>query len=98
VGGCIRPPVKVKNVRPIYPASLSEAGVQGAVLLEANIASDGRTNVVRVIASPHPGLERAAIEAVSQWEFAPTTLNGSIIETPMNISVTFRLPEAAAQP
>ncbi|MBI4485927.1 MAG: TonB family protein [Acidobacteria bacterium] len=98
VGGCIRPPVKVKDVRPIYPALLSEAGVEGVVLLVANIASDGKTNVVRVVSSPHPELERAAIDAVSQWEFAPTLLNGAVIDTPMNISVTFKLPEAAAQP
>lgn len=98
VGGCIRPPVKVKDVRPVYPASLSEAGIEGVVLLEANLASDGTTRVVRVVSSPHPELERAAVDAVSQWEFAPTTLNGTVIDTPMNVSVTFRLPEAGAQP
>lgn len=98
VGGCIGPPVKVKDVRPIYPASLSDAGVQGVVLLEAQIGSDGTTKVVRVVSSPDPALERAAIDAVSQWEFAPTMLNGRVIDTPMNISVTFRLPQPAAQP
>ena len=98
VGGCIGPPVKLKDVRPIYPASLSDTGVEGIVLLEAQIGTDGTTKIVRVVSSPHPDLERAAIDAVSQWEFAPTTLNGSVIETQMNVSLTFRLPEAAARP
>jgi TonB family protein len=90
IGGCVGPPVKVKDVRPVYPQSLSDAGIEGSVLLEARIDSDGKTRDLRVVSSPHPALEGAAVDAVVQWEFAPTTLNGSAIDTPMNITVTFK--------
>jgi TonB family protein len=98
VGGCIGPPIKVTHVRPIYPASLSEAGIEGVVLLQTLIGIDGNVKDLRVVSSPHPGLEQAALAAVAQWEFTPTTLNGSAIDTRMNVSVSFRLPETQAQP
>lgn len=91
------PPVKVKDVVPVYPAALSESGVEGTVILEAQVGADGKTKDIRVISSPHPALERAAIDAVSGWEFVPTTLNGNEIDTPMNISVTFTRPAAPPQ-
>ena len=97
VGGCVRPPVKMKDVRPIYPPALSESGIEGVVTLEATIAADGKTKDLRVISSPHPGLDRAAIDAVSGWEFLPTTLNNNEIDTPMTISVSFTQPSGTPQ-
>jgi TonB family protein len=89
VGGCIGPPVKVKDVRPLYPPALSESAMRGIVSIEGQIGMDGRMKDMRVISSPHPAFERAALDAVGEWEFTPTTLNGRVVDTRINVSVTF---------
>jgi TonB family protein len=48
---------------------------------------------MRVTASPHPEFERAALDAVGDWEFLPTSLNGQVIETRITISVSFAPPQ-----
>lgn len=97
VGGCIGPPVKVKDVRPLYPPSLSESAMRGIVSIEGQIGTDGRMKDMRVISSPHPAFERAALDAVGEWEFTPTTLNGRVVDTRINVSVSFA-PAPPAQP
>ena len=89
VGGCIGPPAKLRDVRPIYPPALETSGVQGEVEIEATIGSDGRVTNMRVVSSPHPDFERSALDAVGAWEFAPTTLNGRAVETRMKVRVGF---------
>ena len=89
VGGCIGPPVKVKDVRPLYPPALRESAMRGTVSIEGQIGTDGRMKDMRVISSPHPGFERAALDAVGEWEFTPTTLNGRVVDTRINVSVSF---------
>jgi TonB family protein len=90
IGGCIAPPFKVKDVRPLYPPNLRGANVEGPVLLDGRIGTDGRMKDLRVVSSPHPDLERAALDAVSEWEFAPTMLNGRTVETRIGITVRFQ--------
>ena len=84
LGGNIRPPRKVKDVRPGYP------GAAGNVELAATIGTDGSVIDVQVVKSDHPELAPAAIDAVRQWEFTSTLLNCIPIEVQMNVSVTFR--------
>jgi protein TonB len=92
VGGNIRPPVKIKDVRPTYPASMAEAGLSGVVPLEAVIGRDGSVTLVRVLsAQVHPDFALAAADAVRQWQFRPTLLNGQAVEVIMSVSVTFDL-------
>jgi TonB family protein len=92
VGGNIRAPIKIKDVRPTYPASMAEAGLAGVVPLEAVIGRDGGVSVVRVLsAQVHPDLALAAADAVRQWRFRPTLLNGQEVEVIMSVSVTFDL-------
>jgi TonB family protein len=92
VGGNIKPPMKLKDVRPIYPAAMREAGLAGVVPLEAIIGADGTVASVRVVsAQVHPGLALAAAEAVRQWKFSPTLLNGRAVEVVMNVTVRFDL-------
>lgn len=93
VGGCIGPPVKTKDVRPIYPATLANAGLAGKVIIQGVIGTDGRMKEMRVVSSPHPDLERAALDAVGQWEFTATTLNDRAIETRINVDVGFSTAE-----
>jgi TonB family protein len=92
VGGNVEPPRKTHDVRPVYPESMREAGIEGVVPLEAIIDRAGTVQSVRVLtAAVHPELVRAAADAVRQWRFDPTRLNGTPVEVVMNVSITFEL-------
>ncbi len=75
VGGNIKPPQKTKDVRPVYPPIAQSARVQGVVIIEATIGPNGQVQDARVLRSI-PLLDQAALDAVRQWEFTPTLLNG----------------------
>lgn len=89
-GGDIRPPAKTKHVAPIYPSIARQNGVQGTVILEAIISEDGVVRDLRVLRSI-PLLDNAAMDAVRQWQFTPTLLNGQRIPVLMTVTVTFKL-------
>jgi TonB family protein len=83
------PPVKLKDVKARFPDSLKGTKVDGVVLLRGTIGPDGYLHNLQVVASPHPDLSASAMEAVSQWQFAATQLDGILIETPINVTVNF---------
>jgi periplasmic protein TonB len=89
-GGNIRPPQKVHHVAPTYPPIAQAARVSGVVVLEALIAEDGSVRDVKVLSSK-PLLDSSAIEAVRQWRFTPTLLNGVPVQVIMTVTVTFAL-------
>jgi protein TonB len=90
VGGEVNPPVKIKDVRPAYPAIAQAAGVQGVVIIQAVIDPSGQVVDTKVLRS-HPLLEAAALDAVRQWEYSPTLLNGQPISVVMTVTVNFAL-------
>src|SRR5215472_8387491 len=92
VGGNVPPPKKVKDVRPDYPALAQSARVQGVVIIEATIGPDGRVQDARVLRSI-PLLDASALEAVTQWEFTPTTLNGMPVPVIMTVTVNYTLQD-----
>ena len=75
VGGEIKPPTQTKRVTPPYPPEAQAAGVQGIVIMEATIGADGKVTDVRVLRSI-PLLDQAAMDAVRQFEYTPTVING----------------------
>lgn len=89
VGGSIKPPQKVVDVAPVYPPIALAAGVEGVVILETVIAADGSVRDVQVLRSI-PLLDAAAVEAVRQWRFTPTLLNGEPVPVVMTVTVAFR--------
>ena len=94
VGGNIRPPTKTHDAHPVYPASMRDAGREGRVPLEAIIGRDGAVVSVRVAtAQVHPDFVQAAIDAVQQWRFTPTMLNGKPVEVVMTVTVEFTLED-----
>jgi len=94
VGGNIRAPRKLVNVNPLYPDSMRDAGREAAVSLDAVIGTDGSVTSVRVISADiHPDFAIAAAEAVRQWKFDPTLLNGVPVEVQMTVTVEFRLTQ-----
>jgi protein TonB len=90
VGGAIQAPKKIKDQNPTYPPIAQSARVQGVVILEATIGPDGRVQDVRVLRSI-PLLDAAAIEAVRQWVYTPTLLNGVPVPVIMTVTVNFTL-------
>jgi TonB family protein len=90
VGGNLKIPQKVKHVAPVYPPIAQSAGVQGVVILELIIDRDGSVGYSRILRSI-PLLDQAAIDAVSQWEFTPTMLNGAPVPVIMTATVQFTL-------
>ena len=94
IGGNIRPPRKLVNVQPVYPESMRDAGLEGVVPLGALIGADGTVTSVRVTgAQVHPELARAAADAVRQWRFSPTLLNGEAVEVFMSVAVVVSLQD-----
>jgi protein TonB len=90
VGSGIRPPQKVHHVAPSYPDIARSARVSGVVILEALIGEDGSIRDVKVLRSV-PLLDTPALEAVRQWRFTPTLLNGVPVPVIMTVTVSFTL-------
>src|SRR5262249_22041520 len=81
VGGNIQEANLIYEIEPTYPEQALQAGIEGAVLLEAVIAKSGSVENLRLISwRSHPFLVKAAMEAVKQWRYQPTLLNGEPIE------------------
>jgi TonB family protein len=90
IGGTIPPPTKIKDVRPAYPLEAQAGRVQGVVIVEARVEADGTVSDVRVLRSI-PLLDQAALDAVKQWEFTATLLDGKPVPVIMTVTVNFRL-------
>ena len=85
VGPRVRPPARILDKKPVYPAEAREAGVQGVVILETGIATDGRVSEARILRSVEK-LDMAALDAVLGWKFQPV---GFPIQ--MTVTVNFTL-------
>jgi periplasmic protein TonB len=90
VGGLIREPVKTRHVPPVYPQIAIAARVSGIVVIDAIIGTDGAVREARVL-SGSPLLNQAALEAVRQWRYTPTTLNNVPVPVIMTVTVRFNL-------
>jgi protein TonB len=90
VGGLIVAPVKTRDVRPVYPAIAQTARVQGVVIIEATIGPNGAVQAATVLRSI-PLLDQAALDAVRQWQFTPSFLNGVAVPVIMTVTVNFML-------
>jgi protein TonB len=90
VGGQIKEPKKLKNVPPVYPDIARQARVQGVVILECTISPQGKVTEVRVLKGI-PLLDQSAMDAVKQWVYTPTLLNGVPVPVIMTVTVNFRL-------
>ena len=99
LAGVVRPgngvtiPRILRQVRPQYTAEAMRAKVQGGVLLECVVQTDGTVGDVRVVRSLDTtyGLDQEAIKAAKQWKFAPGTRNGEPVPVMVTIELTFTL-------
>jgi TonB family protein len=92
VGGNVQAAKIVRQVRPVYPEHLKTAGISGTVVLQAVIGAEGQVmNVESIDPDVHPDLVAAATDAVMQWQYQPTLLNGQPVEIITLINVNFTL-------
>jgi TonB family protein len=91
VGGNVKAARLLKQTRPVYPDSAKARGAAGVVLLRTVILMDGSTAKLIPSADSDPELAEAAMQAVKQWKYQPTLLNGQPVETETTISIQFDL-------
>ena len=93
VGGNVMAAMLIYGPKPQYPELALKARISGVVHLHAFIAADGTMQSLTVIPPAHPLLTPAAMEAVRQWRYKPTLLNGQPVEVETTIDVTFSVPD-----
>jgi periplasmic protein TonB len=92
MGGDVQAARLLKKVMPVYPPLARQVRVSGAVQLIGVIAKDGTIQQLQLV-SGHPLLVRAALDAVRQWIYRPTLLNGQAVEVIAPITVFFTLSQ-----
>ena len=90
IGGNVQATKLISQPRPVYPLEAKQARIQGTVSMVATIAKDG-TIVNLVVIGGHPLLAPSALEAVKQWVYQPTLLNGNPVEVETQIDVNYTL-------
>jgi TonB family protein len=82
----------LSRVEPEYPDQARQDNVQGDVLLEVRIGTDGTVEGVQLLSGPQP-LAQASSDAVRQWRFKPHMLNGQAVKMQTRVTLSFRLPQ-----
>jgi protein TonB len=90
VGGNVQQANLIRKITPIYPPLAKQARIQGTVRFTAIIGKDGSIQNLQLV-SGHPLLVPAAQDAVRQWLYRPTLLNGEPVEVITQIDVNFTL-------
>jgi periplasmic protein TonB len=90
VGGNVKPPVKTKDVKPVYPAIAVQSRLQGVVIIDATIGTDGKVKDTKIIRSMKV-FDDAAVAAVRGFEYKPTVVDGRPVQVIMTIPVNFSL-------
>lgn len=90
VGGSVLASKILQRPQPVYPELARRARIEGVVTLHGIITREGRIGQLRIL-SGHPLLVKAAFDAVSQWVYSPTLLNGQPVEVEAPIEVRFSL-------
>jgi len=89
-GGAVTAASLINRVQPNYPPLARQTRISGTVRLHAIISKEGTVQQLEVL-SGHPLLVQAALDAVRQWRYRPTTLNGEPVEVDTTIDVIFSL-------
>jgi protein TonB len=90
IGGNVQAARLINRVQPVYPEEASKEKISGTVKLHVVIAKDGKIQQIQVV-SGHPLLVQSAIDAVRQWQYQPTLLNGQSVEVDTQVDVIFSL-------
>lgn len=87
IGGNIRTPKKLQDMKPIYPFALR--GTPGRVVLMGRLNTEGAIDEIEVISSTHPEFTDATVTAVNQWQFAATVLNCEPVPVKIRITTNY---------
>ena len=90
VGGVVKAPVKIVDVRPIYPALAKQTRAHGMVEIDIVVGPEGDVAQARVTKSV-PLLDRAALDAVKKWKYAPTIVNGVAVPVKLSVGLSFAM-------
>lgn len=88
IGGQIKPPRLISSVLPVYPTMAKGAGIEGDVVVDTSIDKTGRVIATKIVSGP-PMLRQAAIDALRQWKYEPSQLNGEPIDTQTVVTIRF---------
>lgn len=94
IGGLIKAPELIHKVQPTYPDLAVAARLGGVVILEATVGADGQVDSVRVLVSQNRLFDRAAIDAVKQWQYSPLVLNGTSVPFVLTVTVNFSVRQS----
>lgn len=92
VGGNVQAANLIRQIKPNYPPLAKQARISGTVRFNAIISKDGTIQNLTLV-SGHPLLVQAAQDAVRQWQYRPTMLNGEAVEVQTQIDVNFTLAQ-----
>jgi len=90
-GGCVTPPRKLADAKPVYPGWHMEAGVSGVVVIEGRLRTDGSVGDMQPAQGNDPDFAAAAMHAIRLWHFSPVRLNGVPVEVRIQVTVDFRI-------
>jgi protein TonB len=90
IGGDVKAPERIRYVPPVYPEIAANANVGGVVIINALIDDEGNVVQAKVIRSV-PLLDQASLDAVLQWKYVPTRVNGVAVPVVMTVTVNFSL-------
>jgi protein TonB len=93
IGGNVQAAMLIYGPKPVYPPLAKQARISGTVHLHAFISKEGTIQTLTVIPPAHPLLAPAAVDAVRQWRYKPTMLNGEPVEVETTIDVSFMLAQ-----
>jgi len=88
VGGEIKPPRLVSSVLPIYPSAARDAGIEGDIVVDTTIDKTGKVTAMKVV-SGNAMLRQAALDALRQWKYEPSKLNGEPVPVQMTVTIKF---------
>ena len=90
-GSGIEPPRLLREVKADYSEDARRLGIQGEVVMEIVVMSNGSVGDVKILKRLGAGLDERAIQAVRQWRFAPATRKGSAVDVLVEVAVEFKL-------
>ena len=91
IGGPIPAPAQTRRVEPIYPDIAVRAKLEGMVIIEAIVDTEGRPQSLNVLRSQGPLLDRAALDAVTQWRYEPLLYHGEAVPFVLTVTISFAL-------
>jgi TonB family protein len=92
VANGVTPPRVIKSPEPKYPEFAEEKHIRGTVMLWLIVNSQGSPEQIKVQRALGHGLDQSAVDAVSQWKFAPATKDGAPVPVIINVEVNFKMP------